>query len=291
LTELGLAINPNIAYDLDSMFPKLTGWGSKGQIKQKHKMLLLIEPFLSEILLEGEDVLFVSKGVQFSFVEQYFLGIWAMLINQTVFVQTNTRLLLIHSNTSGKPKHTNWMIYYSQIESFKVSWSGSVSLKLKDGKKFTFTGFQGPDKKQMPAIFESAMETYREFNFNPAVTQSRENLCSKCNQVVPKGMYQCDACGQQYWKPSEIALRSLAFPSWGDFVMGHTVLACVELMGYLFSWLILFSIFVGLIDEPGGLIGAVAISIFVLGIAHGIDAGLTYFIAKKGLNPRGGVKK
>ncbi|MFT5525338.1 MAG: hypothetical protein ACI9HK_003306 [Pirellulaceae bacterium] len=213
LAELGLTLDPDILYDVDSMFPKLTGWGAKGQIKTKHKLLRMIEPFLSEILLKDEHVMYVSKGVQYSFIEQYFLGLWAALINQTVFVQTNTRLLLIHSDTYGRPKHTNWMIYYSQIEKFKPGWTGTVSLQLKDGKRFTFTGFQGTDKKQMPAIFEKAMETYREFGFDPQVTQSRENLCSKCNQVVPKGQYKCEQCGQQYWKPSQIALRSLVFPS------------------------------------------------------------------------------
>ncbi len=86
LAELGLHLNPQIFYNLDSMFPKLSGWGAKGEIKAKHKLVTNVEGFLARVLRPKEEVLYVAKGVQYKFSEQYFLGAWAALINQTVFV-------------------------------------------------------------------------------------------------------------------------------------------------------------------------------------------------------------
>jgi hypothetical protein len=285
LAELGLQLDPAIPYRLESLFPKLSGWGSKGQIKKKHALLKRIEGRLKAMLQPGEEVLYVAKGVQYKFSEQYFLGVWAALINQTVFVLTNLRLLLIHSNTKGAPRHTYWTIYYSEIEKFKPSWTGQVSLVLKDRTKFNFTGFEKLDRKQMPEIFQQALASYQELGFAPQVTQSRENLCSYCYRIVPKDQYRCDACGGLFWTPAEVALRSLIFPSWGDFVTGHTSLAIVELIGYLFTWFIFVMLLLAALAADGELIGALVFLVFIL-VEHVMDAVLTYFIARKGLAPR-----
>ncbi|MFT5525337.1 MAG: hypothetical protein ACI9HK_003305 [Pirellulaceae bacterium] len=70
--------------------------------------------------------------------------------------------------------------------------------------------------------------------------------------------------------------------------MGHTVLACVELLGYMFSWCIIIGLFAG-VDNLDAMVFTALFAIVILGIEHGIDAALTYFIAKKGLKPRGRV--
>ena len=288
LEELGLQIDLQLPYEMDRMFPKLQGWGAKGAIKQKHKTIQKVEPLLKRMILQDERILYVAKGIQVKFSEQYFLGIWANLINQTVFVLTNLRLIMIHVDAGGNPHNMYWVIYYSQITTFKGSWTGQVKLKLQDGLKLVFSGFKGDDRKQMPSIFEECVETYRQQGFAPQVTQSRENLCTNCLAVVPKGQYRCGQCHQNFYTPSSLAGRSLIFPSWGDFTMGHTVLACVELLGYIASWVVLVAIAIAGFNE-GGVEGMVATCIFFffIIIEHVIDSALTFFIAKKGLTPKG----
>ena len=127
LQELGLQLNPAIPYNLDYIFPKTEGWGANGDIQRKHKLLVNNEGFLQRILMEKEQVLYIAKGMQYKFSEQYFMGIWATLINQTVFVLTNFRIIMIHSDTRGNPKDMYWMIYYNQIQDFKISLLGMVS--------------------------------------------------------------------------------------------------------------------------------------------------------------------
>jgi len=63
-------------------------------------------------------VLYVAKDVQLKFWEQYFMGVWAQLINQTVFVLTNGPLLMFNTNNNGKPKPSFWMVYFSAIVKF-----------------------------------------------------------------------------------------------------------------------------------------------------------------------------
>jgi hypothetical protein len=291
LLKYNLSLDPAINYNLESIFQKTSGWGAKGEVKRIHKTIVPVEPLLKRLLQQGEEVLYVARGVQYKFSEQYFLGMWANLINQTVFVLTNVRLLMFHVNTKGIPQHTNWLIYFNQIKKFKGSMFGSVSLHLIDGTKLNFSGFKGVDRKRMPACFEEAMQAYTELGFNPTATQSRENLCSKCLIVVPKDVYQCSACSQVFWKPMDVALRSLIFPSWGDFTLKHTGLAIIELLGYCFTWFIFVMVFLGILAEEGVGGAAVAAAVFavILGFQHCVDAALTYYIAKKGVHPKGPV--
>ncbi len=288
LQELGLHLHPEIHYDLERLFPTLTGWGAKKEIKRRHKLIVQAEEKLKLMLQPGEAVLFVAKGVQNKISEQYFLGAWgAALINQTLFVLTNLRLLMMNTNTKGEPRHTYWMIYYSQIEQFKATWHGSVFLKLRDGTKLSFSGFGKLDKKHMPMIFQEALATYRQLGFDPPATQSRESLCSFCMQVVPKDHYTCGLCGAEFWLPSAVALRTLIFPAWGDFLMGHYGLGTFKLVTYGVIWWVLIDWIIESLRNAAQL-GAVLIEVlFILGMEHGVFALLTYYIAKKGLHPKG----
>ncbi len=284
LNEIGVSLDPEIPYRLSTMFPKLEGWGAKGGIKKKAKIIAQVEPSLKAMLHQGEEVLYIAKGIQHSFAEQYFMGIWAQSINQTVFVLTNVRLLMLRTNGKGKPKQTFWVIYYSQIEKFKGSWTGVLQLKLRDGKKLKFTGFPKLDRKTMPVVFEEALAKYRELGFDPEVTQSLENLCSDCYQPVAKGVYDCDDCGTSYWKPKDVALRSLIFPSWGDLVLKHYTIAVVEMIGFFMAWAISIVLVVDYLNT--GEIGAIIAAGFILVMTHGMDALITYYVAGKGLHPR-----
>ncbi|MEX0718145.1 MAG: hypothetical protein WD066_16245 [Planctomycetaceae bacterium] len=286
LQELKLPLHPDISYDLETMFPRIEGWGAKRELKRKHRLVTHIEERLREVLRPGEQVLYVAKGVQYKLSEQYLMGIWASLINQTAFVLTNVRLLMLRTDSKGRPRETMWMIYYSQIERFKATWHGTVVVALRDRTKLRFTGFQKRDRMEMPRIFEQALERYRELGFDPEVSQSRENLCSFCSDRVPRLQYICSQCGGVFWQPRAVALRSLIFPSWGDFAMKHTGLAIVELLGYGLLWVFLFGVLAAAVDNPADLPEALVTVVIALLLAHVPDALLTYWVAQKGLHPR-----
>ena len=290
LQQLGIELDPDLPYRLDTMFPRLEGWGAKGELKRKGKVIRNVQPRIAEMLRPGEEILYIAKGVQYSFAEHYFMGIWAMTINQTVFVLTNVRLLMIRTNSDGRPKLTDWMIYYSQIDKLKGSWTGMLSLKLRDGKSLQFSGFSKSDRQTMPQVFEDALEEYRARNFDPRVTQSMENLCGYCHTRVPKDEYDCRRCGATFWRPMPVAIRTLFIPSWGDFCLKHYVVAAAELFGYAVTWIVVIAVFIGALNErdPVAVIGAMLFAAIRPGIFHGMDATITYCVAKMGLHPRTG---
>lgn len=280
LAELKLALNTDaLPYQLEKMFPRLDGWGVKGEIKRRVKLIQQVEPQLPEMLFPNEKIYYIAKGVQHSIIEAMTIGaLWSNMINQTVFILTNLRLLMIRSNSKGKPAETCWMIYYSEITKFKPTLTGVLDLKLDDGKKIRFTGFPKLDRKTMPTIFEEALETYRERGFEPSCTQSREDLCSDCFAIVPKRQFHCEKCGTTFWTPGQVAIRSLIFPAWGDMLLKHRALACVELLGLTVTWFVAY----GLSGD-----GNYAEAATLIALAHSFDAVVTYFIAKKGLHPSG----
>jgi hypothetical protein len=288
LEELGLALDPEIQFHLPTVFPTISGWGAKGRIKRKHQLIVRVQDRLKQALRPGEEVLYVARGVQYKFSEQYFMGIWANLINQTVFVLTNLRLLMFQADTKGRPRHTFWMIYYSQIKTFQATWTGNVLLYLRDGTKLRFTGFTKVARKEMPRIFEQTLQSYRELGFNPEVTQSRENLCSFCMQVVPRDEYRCPHCTAEFWHPGDVAVRSLIFPPWGDFLLRHWGLAVVKLVAFGFIWLGFIAVLTDVARKPPELLGTLLVFLFILAAEHGVAALLTYYIAKKGLHPKKG---
>ncbi len=282
LQEMKIVLDPEIPYQLEKVFPKITGWGSNAEVKRRGKLIRLVEPVLAKMLLPDEEVWYVAKGVQYSLAENYFMGaLWAAMMNQTVFVFTNARLLMMRSNSRGKPTEMFWMIYYSEIAHFKSTWTGVLSLKLSDKKTLKFTNFPSLDRKSMPPLFQAALDDYRAHGLTPMASQSKENLCCHCFQVVAKGDYLCNHCGTEYWTPKQLALRSLLFPSWGDICMRHYVMAFIELLGYLISW----GIAVAGLVSPNPAEGWFTVA-FIFLFEHPIDAIMTYFVASKGLSHR-----
>jgi hypothetical protein len=178
LQQLGIQLSSDIPYRLETMFPRLEGWGAKGEIKKKAKVIRNVEPVLAELLRPGEEVLYIAKGVQYSFFEQYFMGIWALTINQTVFVLTNVRLLMFRTDSSGRPKRTSWMIYYSQIEVLKANWMGVLNLKLRDKRKLQFSGFSKSDRQTMPRIFEPWRSTGRAASIQTSRSPSKPSAAT-----------------------------------------------------------------------------------------------------------------
>ena len=278
LAEWELNLNPEMPYQLDKMFPKLAGWGVKTEIKRRVKLIREVEPRLESMLLPNEQVLYVAKGIQSSVFEAITIGaMWSNMINQTVFVLTNVRLLMAHCNRKGQTSEPCWMIYYSEIKSFKGNWTGRLDLKLNDGTCYRFTGFPKIDRKTMPVIFEQAIQLYKEHGFEPACSQSRENACSHCFAIVPKATHDCPECGATFWTSSQIALRSLLFPAWGDLLMKHYPLAIMEIIGYMISWVIALDL-----ASNGNIIAA----IIVIACSHMIDSVVTLLISSKGLHTK-----
>ncbi|WP_339736287.1 hypothetical protein [uncultured Gimesia sp.] len=231
LNELNLHLSPEINYRVETVFPRIEGMFLNREIRKKFQLVQRIEPVLRELLLEHEQVQVVSKGKE--------------KLLHTAMVFTNYRIVCFRMNSKGEPKQAFSFLYYTQIDSLKTtnSWSSrdDLTIALKDGGKLTVSTILKTEREAMLTAFQNAQKVLTEQGFDPSVSQSRENLCGNCLQVVPKDQYQCAACGATFWKPREIVSRYFLFPPWGGFVMKLYLMAAIHL-AYLILIMILISI-------------------------------------------------
>lgn len=265
-------------YRLDRLFPGTEGWRVGRQVKKRVKLVKLLEPLLPSLLYPDETIHFVTRGVLNSFVEQYFMGLFAHLLNRTVFVVTNYRVILLAADGKGRPRQWKWQIPFDQIRTFKGGgFLGSTLFHLANHKKYKFSGVPSADRKFLHAYVNEHVSQAHDGSFVFPHYQSRDNLCPACCTPVEPKSAQCSECGDRFMVPMVPTLMSLCLPCLGDFYMGHRGMATLELLGYGFIWLFLF----GLLASEG--ISALPVVLFALAIEHGVDAALTYHVARKGL--------
>lgn len=238
LWEWDLELSPDISYRLETVFPRIEGWFAKGRVREQFQLIQRLEPLLTELLLEDEEVQLVLKSNQSTFSDIFLRGsLWIESTTVTVLVFTNLRILCIRTDEAGVPQKTFWLIYYSQVQELKRTSFDDARLVLKDGTNLLYSRLSKDDQDWMQRMIQENYYAFLRQGFDPAVTQSREQLCGHCFGVIPPGVFECECCGATYWKPAEVGVRSFLFPSWGDFVMQHRTLAFMELFGFgLLVW-------------------------------------------------------
>lgn len=266
-------------YYLPQLFPKKKGMGIKKQFYKKVALLQTIEPLLEKMLFAGEEVRFGTSGIYCNFAEQYFLGAFSSHINRTLFIFTNYRIILLNVGNKARPLQMKWHIPYDQIKKFSTGslLSASMTFKLKDKKKYTFSHLPSYDRKPVKAFVNEMIERAQNEEFHMPHFECRDNLCPSCYTPIPKKIYACEKCGDEFIHPRKPTLMSLCFPCLGDFYMGHRLLGAVELVGYSVMWFILGT---NLATEGAAALPFVG---FILLLEHGFDAALTNYMAKKGL--------
>lgn len=218
LSALNLHLSPEINYRLETMFPKLDGMFVNRGIKKKFQLVQQSEPLLKKMLLEHEQVLFVSEG--------------RLDFQKIIIVLTNLRLLWMH-NTGGKePSYPFWTIYYSQIDDLKKTFLQNPKFCLKDGTKLRLNDFPKQEHETLRDVFQEAAQRFQEEGLDPPVSQSCENLCGNCFKIVSEQTSKCDACGAIFWTPFEMGIRGLIFPPWGSFTIRPYYSAFGELISY-----------------------------------------------------------
>lgn len=265
LNELNLHLSPEIDYRVETMFPRIEGMLVNREVRKKFQLLQRIETVLRELLLEHEQVQLALKGKE--------------NLVDTVMVFTSYRIVCFRTNKKGEPLQTFSFLYFTQIESLKTtnSWSSrdDLTIALKDGGKLTVCTLPETDREAMLTLFQNAQKELNEPGFDPPVSQSRENLCGNCLQIVPKDHYQCAVCGATFWKPKDLAFRCFLFPPWGGFVMKRYLMSAIHL-----AYIILLLIFIS-ISLIRGDYGFVLIFSMVFYIKIVMN---TWFIARNGLN-------
>jgi hypothetical protein len=285
LAELRLTLPRSFRYDLETLFPKTTRAGWQYDMRRRHRRLRSAEPVLRLALADSETIEYITHGVRHTWLETLVFHIWAPSLNQLLVVITNVRIILIRTNRLGDPQRTFWTLFHHQITGCRMRWNNILTIRLVGGETLKFSGFSRTDRRMIRQLIEDGQQLSLASRRIPETTRPLETLCSYCLTPVPADEYRCAICRTDYWRPSQLAWRSMIFPSWGDFLMGHTEVALIEIIGALFSWSVLLGALARTLQQGSLLPLMVALPLFL--IANGFDAFITAHIAKKGLHPRG----
>ena len=268
------------SYDWARLFPRTEGLGAGGDVKRRVKMLKAVEPRLERLLYPGERIEFITSGVLNSWVEQYFLGVWSITINQTVFLFTNFRIILLNSDSKKRAKAMMWQVPYHRLRKYGAGmFIGSVRLKLSGGKSYAFTRVPASDRKRLKEFMRDRLEQVRAGGEQFPCHVDRDPLCPTCCSPVPPKTHVCPECDEEFITPLKPALMSLILPGLGDLYLGHTTIACFEMFGFVVLLFVAFTL--ASTGRPEEIVAAVGLVV----IANCIDAAVTQYIASKGRVP------
>ncbi len=278
--EIG-RLRPDGPYVWSWLFPKVAGFGAGGDIKRRVNMLASIEPRLDTLLFPDERIEFVTTGALNSFVEQFFMGVWSVIVNRTLFVFTNLRLILLNSDQKGTAKTLMWQIPYDRMQKYGAgTLGGVVSIKTRDGRSYTFIHVPGADRKRLKDFMLARLEQTQMQGLPFPAHLDRDPLCAQCASPVPPKALACPECGDQFINPVVPALLSLLMPGLGHLYLGHRLMALIEMAGFA---IILTNM--TLLAISSGIVGLL-IAILVVALTNGIDSLVTLHVAHKGCLPK-----
>jgi len=267
-------------YNRETLFPRTSGFRAKADTKRRVTMLRSIESRLDLLLYPGETVEYVATAVLNSWVEQYFLGIWAQTINRTLLVFTQHRAIILLSDSKGRAKQQAWQIPYHRLKKYGAAvWVGSVKFKLDNGKSYKFMGMKKHDRKNLKEYMQQRLSIPPEESLEFPNHNARDPLCPGCWSPAPPKALICEHCDERFINPTTPALMSLALPGLGDLYLGHTVIAVVEMIGFAIVLLIATNL---VVSDPG----AWPFALLLIAIANIFDSLATLYIAKKGVISR-----
>jgi hypothetical protein len=270
-----------IPYRFDQIF-SAKGFGAKRLSKNRLKLMKAIDSQVQQFLADGEKVQFVSWGVEYSFAEQFLMGLWAHLINRRALVFTDQRILMIQINSRSRVLDLKTQLRFQAIEKFATRTFGYLGFVLRNGKKFNITGIPRKDRKAIKAFVSRRISETRA----DAPGLGIENLCPECGNKVMGFPDRCHQCGQAFKSGNKAGWLSLAFPGMGDLYLGHRWLGVTEIIGAVFAWsAIAFPFAWSTYSDGGAWIVAAGVASGVFVFVHGVDCWITRRVGFKGIYP------
>ncbi len=268
-------------YNFATLFPTAKKRKARKNAKRRVILAKQVEKVFPKLLYPGEHVRFITRGTLNSFVEQYFLGLVALLINRTVFVVTDFRVLLINCDGKGRPHQMKWQIPFEELIVFKPGGMiGSTVFQARDDKKLKFSGVHRDDRKAIESVISERIETAKRAEIAFPHHRGRDPLCPICATPVMMKSNSCQECGDEFVKPIKVAMLSLLLPCLGEFYLAHRGIGLLELFGYAITLMVVMAISTS--GEPNAWI----VGVILLAFAHIFDAFLTNHVASKGIRSK-----
>jgi hypothetical protein len=279
--------DPRLPYRFDRIFSG-EGFFARRLSKQRFALLRRLDGELQRMLESGEKVEYLSWGIEYSFVEAYFLGLWHTLLNRRAVVLTNRRILLLQVSSRRRLLDLKSHVRYEAVQGFTKGALGVLALRLRNGQRVTLTGMPRRDRKALRArIGEYLADPGNALRAGGA--SGRQNLCPHCYATVTGFPERCPRCAGGFKSGARAGWLSLVLPGLGDWYLGHRALGTIELAGALALWALLLP---GLgasvaeqADDTARWITLAVGAAILFSVAHVPDAWITRRTGRKGLYP------
>ena len=244
--------------------------------KRKVKILRAVAPLLDKVLVRGERIMRVAKGIAYYPLELLLGGgVLTMLYNHYAILCTDRRVLLVNTTyRMRRPAHYLFQIPYGDMKKIVRGWIfTNLTFKRRTGKKRIFNYVDRFSLKELSRFIGAQIEKCQAAEQPP---EPIEDLCPACCLPLAKGLNACPQCRTAFKRSRTAFIRSLILPGWGDLYLGHRALGLLELLGSAVVWLVV----IGQILTPG--IAHLMTALLIVFIYNGLDALLALHMAKKG---------
>lgn len=280
-------VDPRLPYRFDRIFDG-EGFRARRLSKRRFRLLRRLDGALQRMLENGEKAEYVSWGIEYSFVEAYFLGLWHYALNRRAVVLTDRRILLLQIGMRGHLEDLKSHIRYEAIQGFVKGSFGVVALQLRNGQKLYLTGVPRRDRKAIRTRIEERMAS-PDIARRAGGASGRQNLCPHCYATVTGFPARCSRCAGGFKSGSRAGWLSLLFPGLGDWYLGHRFLGLVELLGALVVWALAVPACVDAAMAHSGeapVLAGIGVGIVLIFLAtHGLDSWVTRRTGRKGIYP------
>lgn len=240
---------------LDEIF--FTGTGDRYSARLNHrlvKLLIATAPLSSEKVLQKDELVYrIASGIAYFPSEiPYANGLLTWPLNYYALICTNHRLIFINlDHRLSRPSRYIFQIPYDNItEVSRGLYGSSLITTTKTGQTWDFTTVNRRLASRMERFIR---EKSGPFNAVGAGTIAPSQLCPACYQPVAKKTAACSQCLTTYKSVGIAKKKSLLLPGSGNFYLSNRFLGTIEILGYLFTWIM--AIVLVIIGIPGGIWG------------------------------------
>jgi hypothetical protein len=275
--------DPQLPYRFDRIFQG-EGMRARRLSRQRFQLLRRLEADLARMLEAGEQVEYVSWGIEYSFLEAYFLGLWHYVLNRRAVVLTDRRILLLQIDSRRRLRDLKYQVRYDAVRRFARGTFGYLGLELHGKQKVFLTGLPRADRKAIRARIEQHIQSGTSA-LRAAASGGKQNLCPHCYRPVQGFPERCGACAGAFKSGARAGWLSLALPGLGDLYLGHRMLGVFEILGALCVWaLVLPGVWTSQ-QGPASAGALAAVAGFLFLAVHGVDGLITRRTGRKGIYP------
>jgi hypothetical protein len=262
---------PTLRINEEICFTDIKGKTKPRDRKQLSKLLDKATPLLQHTLEPDEEIQYIALAISpYSVLEILTTGWVITVIRRCLLVVTDRRILHLPTKSDYTPKSSISQIRFPDIEEAKLTGSlaKQLTLRYRNGKKESFTGFPGKVAKKLSAVLAGSTG-----QGTPTALAGRHHICPRCQQPLTTESFTCAGCRLDFKSQKKATQYSLLIPGGGYFYTGHPVMGLLDAVVEIFF---ILAVLGGLVLLAQGDVEAVSVLI-MFGVLLGLEKLLTIY--------------